>query len=126
MAWNDPLLSFNTNTIHAQRDGQRQPLYLMNWPASRYYDADLNLINNDQFGTCTVESLDPLTVTYRINEGVTWSDGTQIDAADMLLLWARSSTQLQRRRHGHRTRRHHGRRRRRRAADRASSPDGAE
>ncbi|MCB0967670.1 MAG: hypothetical protein KDB37_12610, partial [Ilumatobacter sp.] len=52
-----------------------------------YYDGDLNLINNDQFGTCTIESLDPLTITYTINEGVSWSDGTQIDAADMILGW---------------------------------------
>ena len=57
-----------------------------------YYDADLNLTNNDQFGTCTIESLDPLTVTYRINEGVTWSDGTQIDAADLVLYWGAVST----------------------------------
>ena len=57
-----------------------------------YYDGDLNLVNNDQFGTCTVESLDPLTVTYRINEGVTWSDGTQIDAADLILYWGAVST----------------------------------
>ena len=56
-----------------------------------YYDEDLNCINNDQFGTCTVESLDPLTVTYTINEGVTWSDGMQIDAADMMLTWAAQS-----------------------------------
>ena len=63
-----------------------------------YYDADLNLINNDQFGTCTIESLDPLTITYRINEGVTWSDGVQIDAADLLLYWAAPEHRVQRRR----------------------------
>ena len=109
-----------------QRDRQRQPAYLMglgNGGGFTYYDADLNLINNDQFGTCTVESLDPLTVTYRINEGVTWSDGTQIDAADLILYWGAVSTIFNVRRGGHRSRRHHGRSRRRRAADRAG-PDG--
>ena len=55
-----------------------------------YYDGDLNHINNDQFGTCTIESLDPLTSPTRINEGVTWSDGVQIDAADMLLYVGRA------------------------------------
>ena len=89
VAWNDPLLSFNNNTIHATR---RRPTstrcYLMNVGGFSYFDADLKLINNDQFGTCTVESLDPLTITYRINEGVTWTDGVQVDAADMLLYWA--------------------------------------
>ena len=56
-----------------------------------YYDQDLNYINNDQFGTCTIDSLDPLTITYTINEGVTWSDGTPVDAADMLMAWAGQS-----------------------------------
>ena len=56
-----------------------------------YYDQDLNLVNNDQFGTCTLDSLDPLTITYTINEGVTWSDGVQVDAADLLIEWAAQS-----------------------------------
>ena len=56
-----------------------------------YYDADLNLVNNDQFGTCTLDSLDPLTITYTINEGVTWSDGTPVDAADLIIEWAAQS-----------------------------------
>ncbi len=94
VAWNDPLLSFNTETIRGNATANANPLYLMGVGANGgfwYYDQDLNLINNDQFGTCTVESLDPLSVTYRINEGVTWSDGTQIDAADMILNWAAQS-----------------------------------
>ena len=49
------------------------------------------MVNNDQFGTCTLDSLDPLTITYTINEGVTWSDGVQVDAADMLIEWAAQS-----------------------------------
>jgi peptide/nickel transport system substrate-binding protein len=64
----------------------------MNAGGFSYYDADLNYINNDQFGTCVIDSLDPLTITYTINEGVTWSDGTPVDAADMLMAWAGSST----------------------------------
>ena len=59
-----------------------------------YYDDQLNYINNDQFGTCTIESLDPLTVTYRVNEGVNWSDGTPIDAADLIMYWGAVSTQF--------------------------------
>jgi peptide/nickel transport system substrate-binding protein len=86
-AWNDPLLSFNNNTTHANATANANVAYLMH-SGFIYYDGDLNLVNNDSFGTCTVESLDPLTVTYTINEGVTWSDGTPVDAADMLLYWA--------------------------------------
>jgi peptide/nickel transport system substrate-binding protein len=94
VAWNDPLLSFNGNSSRGNAVANNNPLYLMglgNGGGFTYYDGDLNLINNDQFGTCTVESLDPLTVTYRINEGVTWSDGTQVDAADLVMYWGATS-----------------------------------
>ena len=30
----------------------------------------------------------PLTVKYTINEGVKWSDGTPVTAADLVLQWA--------------------------------------
>ena len=72
MAWNDPLLSFNTESIRGNAIANDNPLYLMglgNGGGFWYYDQDLNLINNDQFGTCTVESLDPLTVTYTDQRG---------------------------------------------------------
>ncbi|MGH9271445.1 MAG: ABC transporter substrate-binding protein, partial [Ilumatobacteraceae bacterium] len=95
VAWNDPLLSFNTLSSRGNATANNNPLYLMglgNGGGFTYYDQDLNLINNDQFGTCTLESLEPLTVSYQINEGVTWSDGVQIDAADLLLSWAAQST----------------------------------
>lgn len=95
VAWNDPLLSFNTNSSRGNATANANPMYLLglgNGGGFTYYDDQLNLVNNDQFGTCTIESLDPLTVTYRINEGVTWSDGTQIDAADLVLYWGAVST----------------------------------
>ena len=95
VSWNDPLLSYNDQSARGNALANGIPKYLMglgNYGGFAYYDGDLNFINNDQFGTCTVESLDPLTVTYRVNEGVTWSDGTPIDAADLLLQWAAKST----------------------------------
>lgn len=90
-AWNDPLLSFNSSTSRGNALANVIPLYLMN-AGFTYYNSDLELINNDQFGVCIIESLDPLTITYRVNEGVTWSDGTQVDAADLLLTWGAVST----------------------------------
>lgn len=95
VAWNDPLLSFNEQTGRGNATANNNIVYMMgrgNGGGFWYYDQDLNLVNNDQFGTCTIESLDPLTVTYRINEGVTWSDGVQVDAADLVLMWAGRST----------------------------------
>ena len=105
VAWNDPPLSFNNNTIHANALAVTNVKYLMNAGFS-FYDADVQLINDDTFGTCTLDSLDPLTITYRINEGVTWSDGVQVDAADMLMLLRRVEHPVERRRHGHDVRGH--------------------
>ncbi len=90
VAWNDPPLSFNNNTTHANATANQNIQYLTN-TGFTYFDQDLNLINNDQFGTCEVVSLDPLTVKYTVNEGVTWSDGVQIGAADMVLSWGAQS-----------------------------------
>ena len=92
VAWNDPPLSFNNNTIHANALAVTNIKYLMNGGFT-FYDGDVQLINDDTFGTCTLDSLDPLTITYRINEGVTWSDGVQVDAADMLMLFGPLSGQ---------------------------------
>jgi peptide/nickel transport system substrate-binding protein len=86
VAWNDPLLSFNKNSSRGNATANNNIMYMTNAGFS-YYDKDLNYINNDQFGTCEVVSLDPLTVKYTVNEGVTFSDGVQIGAADMILSW---------------------------------------
>ena len=69
MAWNDPPLSFNNNTNRGNAIANNNPLYLMDAGGFSYYDADLNYINNDQFGTCTIDSLDPLTITYTDQRG---------------------------------------------------------
>ena len=73
-------------------------MYLMglgNGGGFTYYDDQLNYINNDQFGTCTIESLDPLTVTSICSTRVcNWSDGTPIDAADLIMYWGAVSTQF--------------------------------
>src|SRR5690606_8404151 len=53
-----------------------------------YYDGDLELQRNEDFGTYEVVSEDPVTVKYTVNEGVTWSDGAPVDAADVFLYWA--------------------------------------
>ena len=95
VAWNQAPYSFNINTNRGNATANANPRYLMTLGAGEsgffYYDADLNQLNNDQFGTCTIDSLDPLTVTYTINEGVTWSDGTPVDGADLIIEWAAGS-----------------------------------
>ncbi len=53
-----------------------------------YVDDQLNIVHDEGFATYEKTSDDPLTVTYTINEGITWSDGEPIDADDLLLAWA--------------------------------------
>jgi peptide/nickel transport system substrate-binding protein len=55
-----------------------------------YYDATPKLIKNTKFGTYKKLSSDPLTVKYTINKDVKWSDGTSVNASDLLLQWASS------------------------------------
>ena len=56
-----------------------------------YIDNKLNIVKNDKFGKYEKTSDDPLTVKYTINEGVKWSDGAQVSAADLVLTWAANS-----------------------------------
>ncbi|MFC5929511.1 ABC transporter family substrate-binding protein [Cryobacterium melibiosiphilum] len=59
-----------------------------------YYDNTPELVTNESFGSIEVVSEDPLTVKYTIADGVKWSDGTDVDAADLLLDWAANSRSL--------------------------------
>jgi len=89
--FNELAYSLNSATGHGNSTYNADPLYIMNGPGLFYYNDKNELINNDSFGTCTVVSLDPLTVKYTINDGVKWSDGTPVSAADILLSWVSSS-----------------------------------
>jgi peptide/nickel transport system substrate-binding protein len=56
-----------------------------------YIDNKLNIVRNEKFGKYEKLSDNPLTVKYTVNEGVKWSDGTQVSAADLVLSWASGS-----------------------------------
>src|SRR5690606_12476804 len=56
-----------------------------------YLDNDLNIVQDESFGTYEVLSEEPLQVQYTINDDVVWSDGNAIDKGDMLLAWAAQS-----------------------------------
>ncbi|KFF59849.1 hypothetical protein JF66_08405 [Cryobacterium sp. MLB-32] len=49
------------------------------------------LVLDESFGHVERVASDPLTVKYTVNAGVTWSDGTPVDAADLLLNWVANS-----------------------------------
>ena len=56
-----------------------------------YYNADRELVRDESFGEFEIVSNEPFSVRYTVNEGVTWSDGVAVDAADLLLAWAANS-----------------------------------
>jgi peptide/nickel transport system substrate-binding protein len=59
-----------------------------------YFDNTPQLVKNESFGSYEVLEEDPLTIQYTIADDVTWSDGTPIDAADLMLNWAALSRSL--------------------------------
>ncbi|GAB3255201.1 ABC transporter family substrate-binding protein [Arthrobacter pigmenti] len=79
--------SFNANSATGNASINGKISYLTHW-GFNYIDNDLKVVRNEEFGTYKVLSKDPLKVKYTINEGVTWSDGTPIDAGDLMLAWA--------------------------------------
>ena len=89
--FNELATSLNNQTSHGNSTYNTNPLYFLDGPGLFYYDDKSQLINNDAFGTCTVVSLDPLTIKYTIKDGVKWSDGVPVTAADLLLTWAAES-----------------------------------
>jgi peptide/nickel transport system substrate-binding protein len=52
-----------------------------------YYDNNANLIMNTKFGTMKIVKQDPkdFQIQYNVTKGQTWSDGTKIDAVDLLV-----------------------------------------
>ncbi len=89
--FNELATSFNNATGHGNSTYNADPAYLMSGPGLFYYNDKSELVNNDSFGTCTLVSLDPLTVKYTIKDGVKWSDGVPVSAADIVLYWAATS-----------------------------------
>ncbi len=79
--------TFNPNTADGNTDINSKISYATH-SGFFYIDNKLNVVRNEKFGKMEKVSDDPLTVKYTINEGVKWSDGTPVTAADLLLQWA--------------------------------------
>lgn len=92
-AWNQAFYSMNGNTSFGNATANNNINYLT-LAGFNYYNNTPELVQDTSFGTYEVVEEDPLTVKYTVNEGVVWSDGTPIDAADLLLNWAALSRSL--------------------------------
>jgi len=92
-AWNQAFFSMNGNSAFGNATANNNINYLV-LEGFNYYNDTPELVQNTAFGSYEQISEDPLTVKYTIAEGRTWSDGTPIDAADLLLQWASTSKAL--------------------------------
>ena len=94
VSWNDTYYALNDGLSDTNATANSVVNYMLK-SGFKYYNASSELIKQTDFGTYAVTSEDPLTVKYTVNEGVKWSDGAAVDAADLLLYWAANTTQVQ-------------------------------
>jgi len=90
VAWNQAFYSYNPDTSFGNATANANIVYMSN-SGFNYYNNEPALVRDESFGTYEIVSEDPLTVQYTINDDTQWSDGTPVDAADMLLAWVANS-----------------------------------
>jgi peptide/nickel transport system substrate-binding protein len=93
LGWNQPFYSYNELTSNGNNVTNSNTKYLTTsqfW----YVTADGETKPDTAFGTYEKTSDDPLTVKYTVSDDAKWSDGTPVDAADLLLDWAAQSGNL--------------------------------
>jgi len=93
VAWNQPFYSYNGGTSFGNATANNNITYATLGGFNFYNDVP-ELVRDTSFGTIEKESDDPLVIKYTIADGVKWSDGTAVDAADLLLGWAAQSRAL--------------------------------
>lgn len=93
VGWNQPFYGFNDDTSNSNNVTNAIVAYLTR-DTFNYYDPEQELQQNESFGTYEKTSDDPLTVEYTVDDDSTWSDGTPVDAVDLLLFWGAASGTL--------------------------------
>lgn len=93
VAWNQPFYSYNGLTSFGNATANNNITYAT-LGGFNYYNDVPELVKDTSFGSYELVSEDPLVVKYTIADGVKWSDGTAVDAADLLLQWAALSRAL--------------------------------
>ena len=93
IAASQPFYSYNPKTSYGNAAANSDIVYATN-SQFNYYDNTPKLQKDESFGSYQVVSRDPFRVKYTIKAGVTWSDGTVVDASDLLLAWAANSGAL--------------------------------
>jgi len=94
VAVTDTFTSANADTSYGRGSETNANVALLTSTGFGYPDRHGATVLDTSFGRAQLLSRAPLTVKYTINQGVDWSDGTPIDAADLLLAWAANSGSL--------------------------------
>jgi peptide/nickel transport system substrate-binding protein len=89
-AWNQAFYSYNSNTSFGNATAN-QIIISQTMSSFGYYDNTPKYVQDESFGTYELVSEDPQQVKYTLADTATWSDGTKVDAADLLLNWASQS-----------------------------------
>jgi len=90
VGWNQAFYSYNEATANGNATANAIIKY-MTVGSFQYYNDVPELVKDESFGTIEKLSDDPMTVKYTIAKDTQWSDGTPVDAADLLLQWAADS-----------------------------------
>lgn len=90
----EPFTSLNPATSFGRGSGTNADVAWLSGAAFAAYDDAYRLVEDRSFGTAEIVAEDPLTVRYQVSADARWSDGTPIDAADLLLAWAADSGAL--------------------------------
>jgi peptide/nickel transport system substrate-binding protein len=93
VAVTQPYTSGNPVTSYGASDTNSSIAYATG-TGFNYFNDDSELVRDESFGHYEKVSDNPLAVTYTVSDGVRWSDGTAVDAVDLLLEWAATSGAL--------------------------------
>ncbi|RUQ85708.1 ABC transporter family substrate-binding protein [Labedella gwakjiensis] len=93
VAWNQAFYSYNGSTSFGNATANNN-ITSMTLSDFKYYDNTPELQKDTSFGTYELVSEDPMVVKYTVADDAVWSDGTAIDAGDLLLGWAANSRAL--------------------------------
>ncbi len=93
IGWNQPFYEYNSDSQTGNATANSIVLYMIQ-SGFNYYDADLNLVQDESFGTYEIVSEDPLQVKYTFADTAQWSDGTPVDAADLVMFWGAKNSRF--------------------------------
>lgn len=94
VAVSQPFTSLNAATSFGRSSTTNADVASLTGSAFASYDDAYRLVEDGSFGTAEIVAEDPLTVRYEVARDARWSDGTAVDAADLLLAWAADSGAL--------------------------------